>query len=126
MKEIYTIRSFNDEEAISLASGLENKSNHPYAISILKELKERNLVASKVSEIKDGIAGIMGKSNSKSVIIGRLDWLVDSGIEIPKSIKNTVDKMREKGYGISILAVKKKAVAVFSFSHDHTRKELKN
>ena len=87
LKEIYTIRSFNDDEAISLASGLENKSNHPYAISILKELKERNLVASKVSEIKDGIAGIMGKSNSKSVIIGRLDWLVDSGIEIPKSIK---------------------------------------
>ena len=125
LKEIYTIRSFNDEEAISLASGLENKSNHPYAISILKELKERNLVASKVSEIKDGIAGIMGKSNSKSVIIGRLDWLVDSGIEIPKSIKNTVDKMREKGYGISILAVEKKAVAVFSFSHDHTRKGVK-
>ena len=125
LKEIYTIRSFNDEEAISLASGLENKSNHPYAISILKELKERNLVASKVSEIKDGIAGIMGKSDSKSVIIGRLDWLVDSGIEIPKSIKNTVDKMREKGYGISILAVEKKAVAVFSFSHDHARKGVK-
>ena len=52
LKEIYTIRSFNDEEAISLASGLENKSNHPYAISILKELKERNLVASEISEIK--------------------------------------------------------------------------
>ena len=63
----------------------------------------------------------MGKSGTKSVIIGRLDWLVDSGVEIPKSIKNTVDKMREKGYGISILAVEKKAVAAFSFSHDHAR-----
>ena len=125
LKEIYTIRSFNDEEAISLASGLENKSNHPYAISILKELKERNLIASEVSEIKDGIAGIMGKSGSKSVIIGRLDWLADSGIEIPKSIKNKVDKMREKGYGISILAVEEKAVAAFSFSHDHAREGVK-
>ena len=125
LKEIYTIRSFNDEEAISLASGLENKSNHPYAISILKELKERNLIASEVSEIKDGIAGIMGKSDSKSVIIGRLDWLADSGIEIPKSIKNKVDKMREKGYGISILAVEEKAVAAFSFSHDHAREGVK-
>ena len=121
LKEIYTIRSFNDDEAISLASGLENKSNHPYAISILKELKDRNLNSSKVSEIKDGIAGITGQSNSKSVIIGRLDWLVDFGIEIPKSIQNTVEKMREKGYGISILAVEKKAVAVFSFSHDQAR-----
>jgi len=125
LKEIYTIRSFNDEEAISLASGLENKSNHPYAISILKELKERNLIASEVSEIKDGIAGIMGKIGSKSVIIGRLDWLADSGIEIPKSIKNKVDKMREKGYGISILAVEEKAVAAFSFSHDHAREGVK-
>jgi Cd2+/Zn2+-exporting ATPase len=125
LKEIYTIRSFNDEEAISLASGLENKSNHPYAISILKELKNRNLIASEVSEVEDGIAGIMGKSDSKSVIIGRLDWLVDSGIEIPKSIKNKVDKMREKGYGISILAIDKKAVAVFSFSHDHAREGVK-
>ena len=126
LKEIYTIRSFNDEEAISLASGLENKSNHPYAISILKELKDRNLIASEVSDIKDGMAGIMGKSDSRSVIIGRLDWLVDSGIEIPKSIKNKVDKMREKGYGISILAVEKKAVAAFSFSHDHAREGVKD
>ena len=125
LKEIYTIRGFNDDEAISLASGLENKSNHPYAISILKELKDRNLLASEVSEIKDGIAGIMGNSNSKSVIIGRLDWLVDSGIEIPKSIKNKVEKMREKGYGISVLAVEKKAVAAFSFSHDHAREGVK-
>ena len=125
LKEIYTIRSFNDDEAISLASGLENKSNHPYAISILKELKDRNLIASEVSEIKDGVAGIMGQYDSKSVTIGRLDWLEDSGIEIPKSIKNTVEKMREKGYGISILAVGKKAVAAFSFSHDQVREGVK-
>ena len=121
LEEIYTIRSFNDDEAISLASGLENKSNHPYAVSILEELKGRNLIASEVSGIRDGAAGITGRHNSKLITIGRLDWLIDSGIEIPKSIQNTVEKMRAKGYGISILAVEKKAVAAFSFSHDQVR-----
>ena len=121
LKEVYTIRSFDDDEAISLASGLEKKSNHPYAASILQELRDRNLNPSKVSDLNDGIAGITGHNNSKSVIIGRLDWLVESGVEIPKSIQNTVEKMREKGYGISILAVERKAVAAFSFSHDQAR-----
>ena len=64
-------------------------------------------------------------TNSKSVIIGRLDWLLESGIEISKSIQNTVDKMRDNGYGISILAIEGKAVAVFSFSHDEAREGVK-
>ena len=125
LKEIYTIRNFDEDKALIIASGLEKKSNHPYATSILQELKDRNLNASKISNLKDGLAGITGQDNSKSVIIGRLDWLIDSGIEISKSIQNTVDKMRDNGYGISVLAIEGKAVAVFSFSHDEAREGVK-
>ena len=125
LKEIYTIRNFDEDKALIIASGLEKKSNHPYATSILEELKDRNLIASEISNLKDGLAGITGQDNSKSVIIGRLDWLIESGIEISKSIQNTVDKMRDNGYGISILAIEGKAVAVFSFSHDEAREGVK-
>lgn len=125
LKEIYTIENFDEDKALIIASGLEKKSNHPYASSILEELKDRNLIASEISNLKDGLAGITGQDNSKSVIIGRLDWLLESGIEISKSIQNTVDKMRDNGYGISILAIEGKAVAVFSFSHDEAREGVK-
>ena len=125
LKEIYTIGNFDEDKALIIASGLEKKSNHPYATSILEELKDRNLIASEISNLKDGLAGITGQDNSKSVIIGRLDWLLESGIEISKSIQNTVDKMRDNGYGISILAIERKAVAVFSFSHDVAREGVK-
>ena len=125
LKEIYTIENFDEDKALIIASGLEKKSNHPYATSILEELKDRNLIASEISNLKDGLAGITGQDNSKSVIIGRLDWLIESGIEISKSIQNTVDKMRDNGYGISILAIEGKAVAVFSFSHDEAREGVK-
>jgi P-type E1-E2 ATPase len=125
LKEIYTIGNFDEDKALIIASGLEKKSNHPYATSILEELKDRNLIASEISNLKDGLAGITGQDNSKSVIIGRLDWLLESGIEISKSIQNTVDKMRDNGYGISILAIEGKAVAVFSFSHDEAREGVK-
>ena len=125
LKEIYTIENFDEDKALIIASGLEKKSNHPYASSILEELKDRNLIASEISNLKDGLAGITGQDNSKSVIIGRLDWLLESGIEISKSIQNTVDKMRDNGYGISILAIEGKAVAVFSFSHDEAREGVR-
>ena len=125
LKEIYTIGNFDEDKALIIASGLEKKSNHPYATSILEELKDRNLIASEISNLKDGLAGITGQDNSKSVIIGRLDWLIESGIEISKSIQNTVDKMRDNGYGISILAIEGNAVAVFSFSHDEAREGVK-
>jgi len=125
LKEVFTVRGFDESLAISLASGLEKRSNHPYASSIINELDERSLKASKITYLKDGEAGISGKRDDETVVIGRIDWLVKSGISIPKSINDEVERMRKEGYGISILAVDGKAVAAFSFLHDEAREGVR-
>jgi Cd2+/Zn2+-exporting ATPase len=121
LEEIFTIPSFKLEKALSLASGIEQRSNHPYAKSIIQESDSRSIIPDKITYIKDGEAGIFGKNENKKIMIGRLDWLKKSNIKIPKSIDDSVIKMRDKGLGISILAVENKAVAAFSFSHDDAR-----
>jgi P-type E1-E2 ATPase len=121
LEEIFTIPSFKLEKALSLAAGIEQRSNHPYAQSIIKESENRSIIPDKITYIKDGEAGIFGKNENKKVMIGRLDWLKKSNIKIPNSIDVSVKKMRDKGLGISILAVDNKAVAAFSFSHDDAR-----
>ncbi|MFQ3344272.1 MAG: heavy metal translocating P-type ATPase [Candidatus Poseidoniales archaeon] len=125
LEEIFTIPNFSEEKAISLASGIEQRSNHPYARSIIQESTARSINPDKITYIKDGEAGISGKNDGKKIVIGKLDWLIDSNIKIPKPIQDSIENMREKGYGISILAVDGKAVATFSFSHDDAREGVK-
>ncbi len=121
LEEIFTIPGFKEVKALSLAAGLEQRSNHPYANNIINESNHRSIIPDLVTHIEDGDAGIFGQINNKNIVIGRFDWLKKSNIKIPKSINNSVNEMRNKGYGISVLAVEGQAVAVFSFSHDEAR-----
>ncbi|MGY8703165.1 MAG: HAD-IC family P-type ATPase, partial [Candidatus Poseidoniales archaeon] len=86
LEEIFTIPNFSEEKAISLASGIEQRSNHPYARSIIQESTARSINPDKITYIKDGEAGISGKNDGKKIVIGKLDWLIDSNIKIPKPI----------------------------------------
>ena len=103
-----------------LAAGLEMRSNHPYANVILKSLEEGNTPMN-VTSIIDGEAGVIGKLRGKEVRIGRVDWLEESGIEIPNELSIEMDNVRESGHGASVLSEDGIAIALFRFIHDDAR-----
>ena len=51
----------NEYRVLQIAAGLEQRSNHPYAKSILDLAEQPQLKASNVTEIADGDAGVRGK-----------------------------------------------------------------
>ena len=64
-----------EERVLGIAAGLEARSNHPYARTILNEAEKRTLIPIKMESINDGEAGVSGKLDGKKIILGRADWV---------------------------------------------------
>lgn len=107
--------------AIALAGGLEKRSSHPYAITILEYLESESIKPSVVAGITDIEAGVKGFSSGKEVFLIRADLAETHGIKISAEISSAIIKAKEKGYGASILAKESEAIALFCFIHDDTR-----
>jgi P-type E1-E2 ATPase len=117
------------EEALSLAAGLESRSNHPYAATILLAAASESADAADVKSISDESAGVSGKVGRSVVRLGSQDWLTNEGVVISESLIKAADTARLNGLGIAILSKSKSALALFTFNNDDLRdgaKELVN
>ena len=110
-----------EESALRIAAGLEQRSNHPYATTIIETASERSKAITKITDIEDGDAGVRGSMRGLPVILGRADWLMSEGIKIPYEIDSALADSRHAGYGASVLAIDGEAVAAFTFAHDDAR-----
>ena len=110
-----------EDRALRIAAGLEIRSNHPYANTILQATDQRTLKPMSMSGITDGDAGVSGLLRGKPVMLGRADWLQSEGIDMPTDIEAALVSSREAGSGASVLAVDGTAIAAFGFSHDDAR-----
>ena len=114
-----------EESALRIAAGLEQRSNHPYATTIIEVASERSKAITKITGIEDGDAGVRGSMRGLPVILGRADWLMSEGIMIPYEIDSALADSRHAGYGASVLAIDSEAVAAFTFAHDDAREGVK-
>ena len=96
---IIVVDGETEERVLGIAAGLEERSNHPYAKTILQEAEKRALIPIKMESINDGDAGISGKLDGKKVTIGRADWVTSEGGIIPESLTEALDRSRQAGMG---------------------------
>ena len=117
-----TVGDDEDEfQAMQIAAGLEQRSNHPYARAIIALANEHSLTASNVTGLTDGDAGVSGMLRGQEVMLGRADWLLEREVEIPQDIDEALAESRQAGYGASVLSLDGRAIAAFGFAHDDAR-----
>ena len=117
-----SVASGEDESRVlRIAAGLEARSNHPYARTIIQEAEKRSLRPMSVTKIEDGDAGVLGVHRGASVMLGRADWLRSQQVSISSEINEALEESRIAGKGASVLSVDGSAVAVISFAHDDAR-----
>ena len=80
----------------------------------------------KITQIKDGEAGVTGKIREKTAIFGRADWLISEGISIPQEIQNSLNETGKSGSGASLLSIGNSVIAMFEFAHDDARKGVRD
>ena len=118
---IHVAKGEDESRVLRIAAGLEARSNHPYARTIIQEAENRSLGPMRISQIKDGEAGVMGVHRGDSVMIGRADWLRSQEVSIPNEIEQSLEESRDAGKGASILSLGGSAIAAISFAHDDAR-----
>ena len=117
-----SVASGEDESRVlRIAAGLEARSNHPYARTIIQEAEKRSLRPMSVTKIEEGDAGVLGVHRGDSVMLGRADWLRSQQVSISSEINEALEESRIAGKGASVLSVDGSAVAVISFAHDDAR-----
>ena len=117
-----SVASGEDESRVlRIAAGLEARSNHPYARTIIQEAEKRSLRPMSVTKIEDGDAGVLGVHRGDSVMLGRVDWIRSQQVSISSEINEALEESRIAGKGASVLSVDGSAVAVISFAHDDAR-----
>ncbi|MDP6869888.1 MAG: heavy metal translocating P-type ATPase [Candidatus Poseidoniaceae archaeon] len=114
--EMVLARGRRRDAALALAAGIESSSNHPYAQTIIEAAKAENLSKTKVTNLKDGEAGVYGKVGKSKVAMIRASEEVVKG-----KLLEALSAAKEAGHGASILLKDDRPVALFTFIHDDLR-----
>lgn len=119
--EVVFAKGRKKDPALRLAAGLEARSSHPYALTVMDYVRKQGLEPTKVNVLADIEAGVHGKVGGKEVAFIRYDRAEDLGIQVPDELKQAYSIAEKKGQGASLLARDGNGLAVFTFIHDDTR-----
>jgi len=106
--------------ALKLAGGLEARSSHPYALSVMEYLNEKQVSASQVTGLSDIEAGVKGNAGGKEVMFIRFDRAKGLKVTVPKELQAAFKVAENKGHGASLLVRDGEGIALFTFIHDDT------
>ena len=106
--------------ALKLAGGLEARSSHPYALSVMDYLSQEQILASPVAGLTDIEAGVKGKVGGKEVMFIRFDRAKKLKVNVSQELLEAYQQAESKGHGASLLTRDGEAIALFTFIHDDT------
>jgi Cd2+/Zn2+-exporting ATPase len=116
--EIRTIMTFNNypqEEFLSFLGTISGESQHPTARAIAKFVKEKNIKLKNVGDLyeKPGY-GSKGVIDNEVVFAGKDKFLEESGVKFSKEEKDILEKEKNQGHSLTVMAIKEKAVGFIS------------
>ena len=107
--------------ALQIMMGLEARSNHPYALSVLEYGENEGVKPATVKDLADIDAGVSGQHGAAKVAIIRPDRAEAMGVEVEERLLEAYKSAKAGGHGASLLVKDKVGIALVSFIHDDTR-----
>ncbi len=97
--------NFSSEDILKIAYSLENKSEHPLALAVVKKAEEYKFKADKVTNFKAQIGrGVTGIINTTIYYLGNNELLAEHNIKIPTNAQKQITDEENNGRTILILA----------------------
>lgn len=86
--KIDTFGKFTKKDLLSFAAGLEQHSNHALAEAIKSKAAGLGAKPAAARNLREHSGrGLMANVKGKQVLVGRLSWLQEEGVELPKGFK---------------------------------------
>ena len=118
--DVHMAKGRQRNAALKLAAGLESRSSHPYALSVMDYIQQQNIAPNSVSSISDIEAGVKGKVGGKEVMFIRFDRAEKLKVRVPEELVVAYTATEKKGHGASLLVRDGEGIALFTFIHDDT------
>ncbi|MFZ8906170.1 MAG: heavy metal translocating P-type ATPase [Poseidonia sp.] len=109
------------KSALQVMMGLEARSNHPYALSILEHGQTEGIEAASIKGLTDIDAGVAGKHGTADVAFIRPDKAEAMGVAVEERLLEAFEAAKAVGHGASLLVKDKTGIALATFVHDDTR-----
>ncbi len=78
LQSIIPFGDFTHEKALALASGLEQGAQHPIALELLREARERHIRPERVTVVRAEGNGMSGRWQGREVKIGSVEFLAEA------------------------------------------------
>jgi len=112
--KIIALAPFDEEQALEIAAGLEQNSDHFIGREILRKAKSRNIEPAIVKEIRTEENGIIGRFDDEIVKIGSADFLSDTTLEFIKLLESG-DLQQGSASSYVYMSIGDRPAAVFIF-----------
>ena len=94
----------DEDEALTLAAALENRSEHHLAAAIVEAARERDLQPPAIEDFEVSAGkGVSGRLNGQTYRIGRLEWREAFGVNFPDELQEPYDAVNERGESVVAL-----------------------
>ncbi|WP_294445742.1 heavy metal translocating P-type ATPase [uncultured Mailhella sp.] len=115
--------AMDENEALTLAASLEAVSEHPLALAVTQEAKDRGLAAMSVDGfLAVGGAGVTGRVDGRELLLGNERLLSEHGVALSEDQKKLVTSLADEGQTPLLLASDGKLLAVMGVA-DPLREE---
>ncbi len=103
--DIIPLSNVNEETLLSLTASAESKSEHPLGKAIVDYARNKGVRIDESEEFTmDAGKGIRAKIKGAYVICGNKKYLSDNGIDMPETVKDTLEKLQSAGKASVIVA----------------------
>ena len=107
----------SSDDALRFAAALERHSEHPLAHAVIQAAEKKQLTLPAVPDFQSKpAAGVTGRVDGKSVMVGKADFLREQGIEKLAALEALASTHQSEGRSAIFLAVDGQAVAVIVVS----------
>jgi len=107
---------FSEAEVVQFAASLEHYSEHPLAIAVLENAKDKNISLETVENFKSKSGfGIMGEINSQKILLGNSKLMLNNDISL-KNVEDQLGQFYSQSKTVLFLAVDGKLAGLLTIS----------
>lgn len=113
IQEEYYFNNVDRIKALQMMGSVEKGSIHPIAKAIERKIQEENINLLEISEFTNVSGkGVKANIDKKEILVGNEKLLDEFGVVPSKEEKEVIDKVKENGNTLLLLAENKKIIAV--------------
>lgn len=114
LKAVEAAAGFDESTVLRLTASLENVSEHPLAVAIVKGAQEKAIALSPVTDFASATGkGVSGTVEGRPVSIGNIKQMEDLGVDLGP-LRQRADALRAGGQTVMIVAIDRKAAGLVS------------